>query len=249
MFFLNGLWINGIFINAMNDNKCLDPFCSHHHGEAPPKGRFLWILSELLAHLPFSITSTIIGILIMVAFTVFNKMQYLTGIFHVFYPTHLLFGAMAPTAMFWRLSHKRNILHAIYAIIIGFTGSVVLCSVSNIILPYLGGRLFIPEMRWHFCLTEHPVVILPFVAIGIIIGFWSQALVRYNTRLAHSAHVLVSTMATLLYLIGFGMSDWLVYIGIVLLITVFSVLIPCCLGDIVYPMLFVKRQESNEGKT
>jgi len=246
--------MNSIVINIMNDNKCLDPFCSHHHGEAPPKGRFFWILSELLAHLPFSIISAIVGIGLMAVLTMTNKVHHLVNIFHLFHPTHLLLSATATTAMFWRLSHDRisswtsgrKIFYIAYAVFVGFTGSVVICSLSDIILPYLCGNLFGEKMVWHFCLSEHSMLVLPFVFLGILIGFWSGVYVRYSTFLSHSGHVLVSTMATLLYLIAFGMSDWLGSMGIVLLITVFSVLIPCCLSDIVYPMLFVRRQKEKE---
>lgn len=238
----------------MNDNKCPDPFCSHHHKEMPPKGRFLWILNELLAHLPFSIISAIAGIAIMAVLTMTDKIHHLVSIFHLFHPTHLLLSAIATTAMFRRLSSRKlssfSTLHAIrytlYAVFVGFTGSVVVCSVSDIILPYLCGNLFGERMVWHFCLREHSMLVLPFVFLGILLGFWSGIYIRYSTFLSHSGHVLVSTMATLLYLIAFGMSDWLSNIGIVLLIAIFSVLIPCCLSDIVYPMLFVRRQEEKE---
>jgi len=243
----------------MKNKECLDPFCSHHH-QMPEQGRFTWILNELLAHLPYSILSALIGLLVMLVFQVFDKMHHLTNIFHLFHPTHLLLSAIATTAMFRRLSSQKlssfSTLHphtnapawyrqigvGVYAVFVGFTGSVVLCSLSDIVLPYLCGNLLGGKMTWHFCLSEHSMLVLPFVFLGILLGFWSGVYIRYSTFLSHSGHVLVSTMATLLYLVVFGMSDWLSNIGVVLLITVFSVLVPCCLSDIVYPMMFVRRK-------
>jgi len=238
----------------MNDKDCSDPFCSHHHQEMPPQGRLRWILNELLAHLPFSVISAIAGIAIIAGLTMAEKVHHLVNIFHLFHPTHLLLSAIATTAMFRRLSSQKlssfSTIHAIryilYASLVGFTGSVVLCSLSDIVLPYLCGNLLGGKMVWHFCLSEHSMLVLPFVFLGILLGFWSGVYIRYSTFLSHSGHVLVSTMATLLYLIGFGMSNWLAHIGVVLLITVFSVLIPCCLSDVVYPMLFVRRQKEKE---
>ena len=243
----------------MDNKECLDPFCSHHHQEMPPQGRLRWILNELLAHLPFSVISAIAGIAIIAGLTMAEKVHHLVNIFHLFHPTHLLLSAIASTAMFRRLSYKKTsaprseftphitptgslpkLKVMCGAVFVGFTGSVVLCSLSDIVLPYLCGNLLGGKMVWHFCLSEHSMLVLPFVFLGILLGFWSGVYIRYSTFLSHSGHVLVSTMATLLYLIGFGMSNWLAHIGVVLLITVFSVLIPCCLSDVVYPMLFVR---------
>lgn len=239
---------------VMDNKECSDPFCSHHHSEMPPQGRFRWILNELLRHLPFSVISAIAGIAIIAGLTMAGKVQHLVNIFHLFHPTHLLLSAIATTVMFRRLSARKlssfstlhAILYTLYAAFIGFTGSVVMCSLSDIVLPYLCGNLLGGKMVWHFCLSEHSMLVLPFVFLGILLGFWSGVYIRYSTFLSHSGHVLVSTMATLLYLVAFGMSDWLSNIGVVLLITVFSVLIPCCLSDIVYPMLFIRRRQDKE---
>src|SRR3989339_1168240 len=95
-------------ILTMDNNKCPDPFCSHHHKEMPVQGRFRWILNELLSHLPFSVISAIVGIGIMAALTMTNKVHHLVNIFHIFHPTHLLLSAVATTAMFRRLSYKET---------------------------------------------------------------------------------------------------------------------------------------------
>jgi hypothetical protein len=229
------------------NNKCLDPFYIHHRTKPPKQKHLLWILNKLAEHLPYSIFSAFIGLLFITTITLFNKVHHLTYIFHLFHPTHLLLSATATTAMFWRFSFTsyRTLFSVLYAIVVGFTGSVAICGLSDIVLPYLFGLLYTKKMVWHFCLSEHPLIILPFVSIGIILGFWSGQILRYSTFLSHSAHVLISTMASVLYLMTFGLTDWMKDIGIVFLITIISVIFTCCMSDIIYPLIFVKPCKSN----
>ncbi|MDI6789054.1 MAG: hypothetical protein QME51_11840, partial [Planctomycetota bacterium] len=240
----------------MNNKQCIDPFCIHHHKDIPDLSRrgqnkIIWIINELIRHLPYSIISVIGGVSVMVALTMLDRVQYLVGIFHLFHPTHLLLSATATTAMFWRFSYRRPVQgdrnnffyvgrYVIYAILIGFTGSVGVCSLSDIVFPYLAGKSLGWKIVWHFCLTQHSMTVLPFIAIGILIGFWSGAVIRYSTFLSHSLHVFVSTMASVIYLITFGMTDWLFQIPTIFLITAFTVLFTCCFSDIIYPLIFVK---------
>jgi len=73
-------------------------------------------------------------------------------LFHIFHPVHLLLSAMATTAMFFR--HERRLLRAI---IVGFVGSVGICGISDVFMPYLSGRLLAAHgMHFHWCLIEHP---------------------------------------------------------------------------------------------
>jgi hypothetical protein len=55
-------------------------------------------------------------------------------------------------------------------------------------------------------------------------------------------HVFVSTMASIFYLIGpFGRFEWIHELGWVFLFICVAVMIPCCLSDIVYPLLFTRK--------
>ncbi len=197
---------------------------------------------ELQSHLPYSIFCTAAGlmltsILLFVA-QAFTDQQLTTGLrnlFHSFHPAHLLLSATATTAMFYH--YERNLLKAGLA---GFIGATVFCSLSDILLPALGGRVLGSRLTVHFCLIEHPRLLLPFVLIGCLAGCGAAATIEKSTIYSHSGHVLVSTMASILYLVSFcPQCNWLgsERIGIVFIVITIAVMVPCCLSDIVFPVL------------
>ena len=161
-------------------------------------------------------------------------------IFHIFHPVHLLLSAMATTAMFFRFERR-----VWKAVLTGFIGAVGVCSLSDIFMPYLCGNLLeVKEMRFHWCLIEHPQMVLPFVALGIVSGLLAAGVVARSTIISHSAHVFVSSTASLFYLISFGVPGWYGEdrLPLVFAIVILCVTIPCCLSDIIFPLL-VAREE------
>ncbi len=207
------------------------------------------LIEELKHHLPFSILSVCFGLMLMgilnfITFSTDCNQSIIRSVllFHVFHPVHLLFSAIATTAMFWQ--HERRILKAV---IIGFAGSVLICGASDIIIPYISGFLLGTRMHLHICIIEHPSIVLPFVILGIIAGFFAPGTLEKQEGVifSHSLHVFVSSMASILYLIGYGLTDWTGHIGGVLIYTVFAVILPCCTSDIVFPLLFVDRKQKS----
>ncbi|MDD3726244.1 MAG: hypothetical protein PHI44_03520 [Candidatus Ratteibacteria bacterium] len=205
------------------------------------------IWEELKHHLPFSILSVSIGLILVGFFTVITEMlrisdmsPYSEELFHIFHPIHLLFSAIATTAMFWQ--HERK---GFKAVIIGFFGSVGICGISDIIIPYISGFLLGAHMQLHICIVEHPQIILPFIFFGIIMGFLAPGTLEKQEGVifSHSLHVLISAVASVLYLVSFGVTDWTHKIGIVLVYMVLAVVIPCCTSDIIFPLLFVSEKE------
>ncbi len=200
------------------------------------------ILSELKEHLPFTILSACVAIIAVGILTIIigeHELPY-TGenLFHIFHPLHVLASAATTTSMFWK--YKKNILQSA---LIGAAGALVICTLSDIIFPFLGGMFLGVEMHMHICLLGHPMVIVPFLLVGILTGFMSPKLIEHSTIYSHSAHILLSTAASLVYLISFGMTGWLGHIGWVFIILVLVVLIPCCLSDIVFPLFFTGKKE------
>jgi hypothetical protein len=156
-------------------------------------------------------------------------------LFHVFHPLHLLFSTIATTAMFWR--HERRLLKAL---LIGVVGSVGICGLSDIVLPYAAGLLLgVREMQLHVCLIEHPGMILPFVAFGLLLGLILPTGTHKGTIFSHTAHVWVSSVASIMYLVSFGLTDWVGSLGLIFIFMVVAVMGPCCASDIVFPLLFV----------
>ena len=197
---------------------------------------------ELRIHLPYTIFSVSGGMIVLGLLTfVCNilKVEDVSGashgLFHVFHPIHLLFSATASTAMFWR--HERKFIKAI---VIGFIGAVGICSISDIFIPYVAGFLLGVKMHLHICIIEHPMFILPFVATGIFAGFVVPPTTEKSTMFSHAAHVWVSSMASILYLVSFGLSAWIEVAGMVFIYIILAVMIPCCMSDIVFPLLLTK---------
>jgi len=214
-------------------------------GAMERKNIHIW--EELRHHLPFSILSVSIGLMFVGIFTIITEMlgihdmsHYSEELFHIFHPTHLLFSAIATTAMFWQ--HERRFLKTL---IIGFVGSVGICGISDIIIPYISGFLLGAHMHLHICIVEHPRLVLPFVFLGILMGFLAPGTLEKQEGVvfSHSLHVLVSAIASILYLVSFGVTDWIHRIGVVLIYMVLAVVIPCCTSDIVFPLLFTSNEK------
>lgn len=222
---------------------------------------------ELKVHFPFTAFSAAAGIVIVAIITIFlSSIQTLDGddlnttddheqghleadissesreLFHVFHPIHVLFSASATTAMFWRFDKR-----LVRAVLVGFTGSIAICGVSDIFMPYIGGSLTGMEMELHICIIDHPEIVVPFAIFGVILGLIAADVFfdRMATLTSHSSHVFISTMASILYLTSYGFLNWMSKIFPVFLIVVLAVLIPCCTSDIIFPLLFAKEEIHN----
>jgi len=192
------------------------------------------IAEELRNHAPFTALGSLTGIILMAA-VILTGISTTTSdeIFHVLHPVHILLSALVTTAMY-RLYRGRIAA----AVVIGFVGSVGICTISDIVFPYIGGALLGAPMSFHLCFLEHPWLVIPSAFMGIGIGL---ALPR--TKVPHAGHILVSTYASLFYFTAFGGSTnyWLPLLPLIFLILFVAVWIPCCVSDIVFPLLFVKK--------
>lgn len=201
------------------------------------------IWDELRHHVPFTAFGTSIALILLGVLTVILSpskaamSEYGHELFHVFHPVHILFSATATTAMFWR--YERRVFKAV---IIGLVGSIGICGLSDVFFPFLGGTVVGIEMEFHWCLIEHPQIVLPFAIFGVLIGLASTNMVhgRSPTVFSHSSHVFISTMATMFYLMAFGFTEWIPHIAETFLIIFLGVTIPCCTSDIIFPLLFSK---------
>lgn len=204
------------------------------------KGKMIW--EELKHHLPFSILSVVIG-LILVGILSFiaettnttDASAHFEELFHIFHPTHILFSALATTAMFWQKEKK-----FFKTIAVGIIGSVGVCSISDIFIPYLAGHLLGAEhMHLHICILEHPQMVIPFLVLGVIVGFLAPGNLEKSEGvvLSHSFHIFISASASIMYLVSFGVTDWAHKIGAILIYMVLAVVIPCCTSDIIFPLI------------
>jgi len=125
-------------------------------------------------------------------------------------------------------------------LIIGYIGSIGIATISDSLIPYLGEVLLhMPNRGLHIGFIEKWWLVNPLAIAGVVIAyFWPK------TTFPHAGHVLLSTWASLFHIMmakGETLSV-LSYITIFLFLFL-AVWIPCCVSDIVFPLLFVK--ESN----
>ena len=98
-------------------------------------------------------------------------------------------------------------------------------------------------MKMHFCLIEHPMMIMPFVAAGILLGLLAHS--ESHTLFSHSGHILVSSIASILYLTSYGLNEWIHVLGLVFMYMIFAVVVPCCISDILFPLLLVENKKKD----
>jgi hypothetical protein len=210
------------------------------------KQRWQFIVTEFTHHFPY----TIIGSLIAMAGAWWFGTEHLNqghaeelyslsrASFHLFHPLHIMLSAIATTSLFWR--HERHLWRAI---LVGVLGTTIPCGMSDYVFPYLGGRLLGQNMELHMCLIDHPQLFFPFLAVGILGGFWAEERLTGSHLFSHGAHVFVSSAASLLYLMSFGFIAWMSDPRLLFpafAIIVLAVWIPCCISDIVVPATSVR---------
>lgn len=202
------------------------------------------IAQELRRHSPFTALGALTGIIIMVIIVFGNiPTQISQTAFYTLHPIHVVLSALVTTAMY--MKYRKAKIWAV--ILIGWTGSIGIATMSDAVIPYLGGTLLHIEMGFHVPFIETSkipvigiekwIVVNGAALLGIAIGYWKQ-----TTKIPHFGHVLLSTWASLFYFTSFGTANWLPLLPFVFLFLFLAVWIPCCLSDIVYPLLFIKEQ-------
>jgi hypothetical protein len=201
------------------------------------------ITKELVIHIPFTALGAVTGISFMLIVIWGGFLDPVSRssetIFYILHPAHIFLSAVVTTAIYRTLGNGK--LWA--AILIGFTGSIGIATLSDCIIPYLGEWLAVlPGRKLEIGFIEEPLITIPPAFLGIAIGCW-----RPMTKFPHAGHVLISTWASLFFIImALGETvTWLQLITIFLFLFL-AVWIPCCMSDIVYPLLFVRGTESHD---
>jgi len=201
------------------------------------------IATELRRHAPFTAFGAATGVAFMVIVLFADVLGQISSasfnIFYILHPAHVVLSALVTTALYRRY-RAGNIW---VAILIGYTGSVGIATLSDSVIPYLGEMLLdLPNRGIHIGFIEEPLLTNPAAFLGIAIGYW-----RPSTKFPHAGHVLISTWASLFHIImALGQT-----VGWIQVLAIFSFLflavwLPCCLSDIVYPLLFIREGHSHE---
>lgn len=204
------------------------------------------IVSELKSHAPFTALGTVSGILIILFISVANVPRGISEtLFWTLHPIHVLLSALVTTAMF-KLHTCPSIgikcikgqcnFWALTAI--GYFGSVGIATISDSLIPYAAEFLLdMPRRGLHLGFIEKWWLVNPLALFGIAIGFvWPR------THFPHFGHVFLSTWATVFH-ITMAMAaplTWLTALIIAFFLFI-AVWVPCCVSDIVFPLLFVSK--------
>ena len=196
------------------------------------------IYQELKHHAPFTAFGAITGIAIMIMFRgISSNVSYY--LFYIFHPVHVLLSALATASMYelHKCPTERKKCSLFVLLIIGFFGSIGIATFSDSLIPYFGETLLkMPHREVHIGFIEKWWLVNPLAIIGITIAYF-----RPSTKFSHYGHVLLSTWASLLHMImAKGQPLNLVsYLGVFIFLFI-AVWVPCCVSDIVFPLLFIK---------
>ncbi|MCK5287750.1 MAG: hypothetical protein KAJ14_06980 [Candidatus Omnitrophica bacterium] len=199
------------------------------------------IKHELKEHAPFTIFGALAGILFIFLFRNLSK-EVSHELFFVFHPLHVLLSALV-TASIYELhacpkgSGKKCNLPLL--LIIGFIGSIGIATLSDSIMPYIGEVLLdMPHRHHHIGFLEKWWLISGVAVVGIIIAYFNP-----STKFPHAAHVLISTWASLFHILMAKGQNISVFVYVIIFIFLFfAVWLPCCISDIVFPLLFIKKR-------
>lgn len=214
---------------------------SSHHDHDHDHSHESTLYHELLCHFPYAIFSVAFGLslLSIISIIPFASGQYEVAsdlLFHCFHFIHLVFAATGTIVTFLRFSSNKT-----RALIVGIISPIVFCTLSDVIIPYIAGQLLGVHMHLHFCFLTELYNVLPFLIGGILNGFALSADHQYKQGLysvfSHTAHIMVSSLASLFYLVSHGFANWHESIGMVFVFLVLAVVIPCTLSDVVVPMV------------
>lgn len=224
------------------------PHYHEHHNHDREHDHAHTLTEEIICHLPYAIFSVAFALAIL-SFLVYNA--WLANVddaricggadvlFHSFHFMHIVFAATGTMITYLRFSS-----HVLKGLLISMLSAGVFCTLSDVILPYLGGSLLGVKMSFHMCFLSELHNILPFLFVGLLNGFVMSK--HHSSKqwlysiFSHFVHILISSFASMFYLIGHGCTDWYVNIGIVFLFLVIAVVVPCTLSDVVVPMAFAK---------
>ncbi len=189
------------------------------------------LIHELKHHLPLTSIATILAIIVVI---IFNQTSFDLSekIFEGFHFAHIFLASVVASAMFYRYKSK-----LFFSIIVGILSSVIFGSISDVIFPYLGAFVFNLKPEFHLPLIEEPILILGVGIFGGLSGIFLKI-----TKLPHFLHVGISVLASMFYLVSYIPEINLFFILISFVLVVISVVLPCCIGDIILPFLFLKEK-------
>ncbi len=190
------------------------------------------IANELKRHAPFTSLGAVTGIILMAIIVLGNvPPEASKTFFYILHPFHVVLSALVTTVIYKQ--HSNGKVWAV--ILIGYVGAIGMATLSDAVIPYLGGVLLNLDIGFHLGFIEKWWLVNPMALLGIAVGYWKP-----TTRFPHAGHVLLSTWASLFYFTAFGTANWIPLLPFIFLFLFLAVWAPCCMSDIIFPLLFTK---------
>ncbi len=198
---------------------------------------FKRILRELKTHIPFTLFGALTGIILMFAFRDMPR-ETAHSLFYVFHPLHIFLSALVTTSLYKRyVAHGSTAVKIVFKIVaVGYLGSLAVGTLSDSLIPFWGETLLdMPHRHAHIGFIEKWWLINPLALLAVFIAYHKPF-----TKFPHAGHVLISTWASLFHMVMAAEPAQAVpYFGIFVFLFL-AVWLPCCVSDIIFPLLFVR---------
>ncbi len=221
--------------------------CHDHHDES--KDLPLILKTEILGHLPFTVLGLVFGLVVVLLGSYYFRFILTDESFHVTHFFHIFFSGAAAAALmtFYEASYGRSV-------IMGMISAIVLCTLSDTLIPYWGALLMGKHPHFHVCFFEHPLLVLLMALLGTNVGLiWLRGF-EHCSKWNHLFHIFVSSAASGIYLFSFSEAIAAKEIVGVLIILFVAIFVPCLVSDVVVPLLavhpsfFIKRLFGKSGE-
>lgn len=210
--------------------------------------RLKHIGAELKGHVPFTTFGAVVGVAMMLVFRDVGESTSRT-MFSIFHPGHVLLSAMVTASMFKMHYKGRKFL---LILVIGYVGSIGVATLSDSVVPYIGESILgldVPthghietdeyeegEHLLHLGFIEDWWIVNPAAILGVLIAFYLP-----RTKFPHAGHVLLSTWASSAHiLMNTHIEITIGILGGIFVLLFIAVWLPCCVSDIIFPLLFVR---------
>ncbi len=191
------------------------------------------IIKELTHHAPFTIVGAFSGILLMLLFRDISPGK-ATALFEVFHPLHVFLSALVTAALYKQYNWRQKKGGLWPLLLVGYLGSIGIATLSDSLIPFWGEKLLqMPLAQPHLGFIDQPFAVNGAALLGI-----GLALFQPKTTFPHLGHVLLSTWASLFHILMAAPAPGLLTLFVIFIFLFLSVWLPCCLSDIVFPLLF-----------
>jgi hypothetical protein len=156
-------------------------------------------------------------------------------LFHSFHYLHIIVSVAGAALTYFRFGRSWLV-----GILVALIAPTFFCILSDMLLPALAGKILGVDMEVHICFFElyDALNLLVFMLMGLVTGLALSKTPNSITRVSsyfHSAHTLISSMASVFYMVAHGFDSWFSSMGILFLFMFIAVIVPCTLSDLIVP--------------